>query len=373
MKAIRLWAVVGAAVLALVGLSVATQKTEATPQDKNAPLISHDFETEAGGWVAFGGTGKVEITRNKNDVHAGKGALAYSYVASKDRILATILPVTEFGKATGIQFWVKTDVPTAVLLNLNEKTDEQDIPYQAVFTTKNNEWQRVTIPIEDFILDENKTDPNGKLDLDKVNGIGFLDVLALFGANDPGVAMLLGDHSGTRFLWLDEFTVLTRPMTASKRANGVIDTFDRDYVSWLHTPNVTLSNSTGPALVAEYERKADALTFWAHAARPWHFADATRLQFTASATRETTLYVLLEEKGGGKYHALADLPDSGENQEFNVKLSEFVATDDSADTNNKLDLDQVKLIGFADATLLLDPDGDAGKLTVRIRGLKAAP
>jgi hypothetical protein len=63
------------------------------------------------------------------------------------------------------------------------------------FGSAANEWQRVTVALADFTLAEDTKPVNNKLDMDEVEGLGLIDVSALF-ATTPEAAILFGDQTG---------------------------------------------------------------------------------------------------------------------------------------------------------------------------------
>jgi hypothetical protein len=150
------------------------------------------FETPQHGWLVLPGAGgKVELTENPNDVKSGKRALRYTYTAAAGKLNAIVYLEPELW-AQGFRFWVKADRPALFALSLQEQGGER---WVAPFWVSGNEWQRVTIALADFTLAEDTKPVNNKLDMDEVEGLGLIDVSALF-ATTPEAAILFGDQTG---------------------------------------------------------------------------------------------------------------------------------------------------------------------------------
>lgn len=141
------------------------------------PQSRIDFEKAQHGWFVLpGADGKVELTENPNDVKAGKRALRYTYTAAAGKLNAIIYLEPE-SWTQAFRFWMKADRPALFALSLQEESGER---WHAPFWISGNEWQQVTIALSDFMLAEDTKPVNNKLDMDDVQGIGIIDVSALF-------------------------------------------------------------------------------------------------------------------------------------------------------------------------------------------------
>jgi hypothetical protein len=84
---------------------------------------------------------------------------------------------------------VKTDYPTSLAVVLSEKGGGN---YTALFWSSANRWQQIRLAPCDFSLGERDNDPphpDGKLDLDQVQGVGVTDLGQLFGSTPANPAL----------------------------------------------------------------------------------------------------------------------------------------------------------------------------------------
>jgi hypothetical protein len=353
----------------------------AAAQDAPAPILSHGFEQNDGGWQAFppDGTAAVSLTHDAASVKSGKGALQFSYALKKGAFCLLLLPTPDMilSPAKSIRFWVKADHSTSLACVLQEKDGGR---YNAAFSVTKNVWQQVDLSTADFMLDISPTapkDPDAKLDVDQVEAVGVIDVAQLFVQGDPALAAVFGISEGPRTLFLDDFAVNTTPLapaTTLKNGEGSFDTFARQQVGWIGTGEVQLTKVSGAPLegvgmAAKYHQApAKVVGFSRYVPGP-ALAGATKLSLSAASLRPAKIVVQVEEKGGGKYNTTVELPGNSGRADLTVKFADFKPAQDSKDDNNKLDLDQVVQIVFYDATGLLDnTDGDN---TLWINNIKA--
>src|ERR1051325_9670415 len=95
-------------------------------------------------------------------------------------ILLLPTPDMVLSKAKSFKFWIRTDHATPVGFTLQEKDGGR---YNALFSTPKGVWQQVELSVADFQADTNKDapkDPDGKLDMDQVEGVGIIDVAQIF-------------------------------------------------------------------------------------------------------------------------------------------------------------------------------------------------
>jgi len=325
----------------------------ALAQDTPAPILNHTFEQNDGGWQGVsmaGGKVSVNLTHDANGVKSGKGALKFDYELKKGDFSLLLLPTPDMvlGKAKSIKFWIKADHSTPIGIALQEKDGGR---YSTVFTVQKDTWQQVEVSPSDFALDTSKDapkDPDGKLDMDAVENAGLIDMAQIFIQGDDAFATVLGISAGPRTFYLDDFTVNTTALVSSatlKNGEGLLDTFARPQVSWIAFGEVQLSHATGKPL--------EGIGLQAK----YHQAPAK-------------VIVQLEERGGGKYNTIVELPGNSGRADLALNLADFKASQDSKDDNNRLDLDQVTQIIFIDGTGLLD-NTDADN-TLWVNGIKAA-
>jgi len=355
----------------------------ALAQDTPAPILNHTFEQNDGGWQGVsmaGGKVSVNLTHDANGVKSGKGALKFDYELKKGDFSLLLLPTPDMvlGKAKSIKFWIKADHSTPIGIALQEKDGGR---YSTVFTVQKDTWQQVEVSPSDFALDTSKDapkDPDGKLDMDAVENAGLIDMAQIFIQGDDAFANVLGISAGPRTFYLDDFTVNTTALVSSatlKNGEGLLDTFARPQVSWIAFGEVQLSHATGKplegiGLQAKYHQAPAKVCGFSKFIAPGAMAGATKLMLSAASLKPAKIIVQLEERGGGKYNTIVELPGNSGRADLALNLADFKASQDSKDDNNRLDLDQVTQIIFIDGTGLLD-NTDADN-TLWVNGIKAA-
>ncbi|GIV07552.1 MAG: hypothetical protein KatS3mg017_0754 [Fimbriimonadales bacterium] len=307
------------------------------------PRSRIDFENAQHGWLVLPGAGgKVELTENPRDVKSGKRALRYTYTAAAGKLNALIYLQPE-DWAQAFRFWGKADRPALFALSLQEESGER---WHAPFWISGNEWQQVTIALSDFMLAEDTKPVNNKLDMDDVQGIGLIDVSALFLAT-PDAAILFGDQSGTRVMWLDDFEFLGKAPTRRNDPN-IIDDFQRDYLTWMATAYTTLKREAGGMRV-EYNMPFPYLFGALRMLEPNALRDSRGIETVVQVKTPTTLAVFVEEADGERWQATFEA--GGENKPEPKRLlwSQFTITDDTKGKGDgKFDPAKVKMLALAD-------------------------
>ncbi len=348
---------VGAGCL-LLGLWAAPAQT--------APILKHTFEENENGWISGTPTGTVSLTHDAKNVKAGKGALQFGYGVRKGELNVLTLPIPDgaLAKAKALRFWIKTDKASPIGLSLNEKDGGH---YFAAFSVPKDKWQLVELAPADFALGEGPNDPkdpNNKLDMDKVESVGLVDVAQFFANLEGDFAKLLNIGEGAHTLYLDEFTITDEvlPKTYTSADGEVrLDTFARPQLAWMAIGDVQVSRVEGKPLEgagmqAKYHQSPlkggapASIAGFVKAIPVGILTGATKLIFSAASLKPAKLIVQLEEKSGGKYNTTIDLPGGPDRAEFSASLAELTAAQDSKDDNDKLDLDQVKQLVIIDVT-----------------------
>ena len=122
-----------------------------------------------------------------------------------------------------IRFWAKSDHDTSIAVLLAETKPGSD--YTAWFWAPVGQWQLIEFTPADFAVGDgpkDPVDPDGKLDLDQVEGVGLID-LSYFrnGLRQSGGGKLeIGEARGAHTLLIDEFEVLSTTPTKTTRLDG---------------------------------------------------------------------------------------------------------------------------------------------------------
>jgi hypothetical protein len=317
-------------------------------------LVHRDFETDAAGWIAMGAGASVQVTHQPGQTHSGTGALAFTYELKRGQNTAAVMPATPaMARMTRLRFWVKTDrdTPAAVLLS---EVKPGGGNYTAWFWLPANTWQQIELTPADFVLadgPQDPKDPDGKLDLDQLQGVGILDLGSFF----PGVPTNAGAHT----MFIDDFEVLGGP-APSAPSSMRIDNFDRGFLPWI-TPSVItpgvmelkLSASDNPlhepALESSYEQTDAPLPSLLRRIGNYDLAKAVRLDFDVASDQDTILLVALEVKRPGaaqgpRFNLPIYPPGKHEVFHVSIKLEDFQG-------QGKLDPSQLKTL------IITDPSG----------------
>lgn len=235
------------------------------------PILHTDFENGPGGWIVMGESASLRAAHEEPDRREAKPSLAFDYEIGPKKFAAAILPV-EPGALAGldqIHFWVKTDIPTSLVVTLNEKGGGN---YAAMAWSPGSVWQEVRLETRDFALGDkgnDPPDPDGKLDVDQVKAIAVADLAQIFGAapRNPSMPIALADHAGKHTLLINGFEVLSG--NSPRKDNLVIDQFDAPQLSWMspggaifHLDN-SRDHAPGPAMEVDYTRAPNALVLFA--------------------------------------------------------------------------------------------------------------
>ena len=347
------------------------------------PLFRQNFEDgRPDPWMVFGEKARLSLTQKTENVKEGTTALQFDYPIEKGQLSALIVP-TPGGvpaRVKSFRFWVKTDYATPLALVLEEQGGGR---YLYVFSAPKDTWQRVEVSPSEFVQAQDKDapqDPNGKLDLDRVAAVALGDMSQLFIQSDE-FARILGVKAGAHTLYLDDFVVSEElpPLpedAAPVTGNEDLDSFLHPQLAWVATGAVRLKSTRdqgvdGQGLQADYEQAQDKLAGLMKLLPKGRLAGMGQLTFSVAATNPTTLLVQLEEKSGGKYNAIVDVPGNALATEAKLAPASFKVSDDSKDDNDQLDLDQVKQILFLDATGLLGLG--EGSNTLWISRLRVVP
>ncbi len=324
----------------------------ASAQDNPDILVHLDFENGVEGWSALGPGGSVQVTHNPAQTHSGSGALAFTYEIKRGQMAAAVMHApASMARMQRLRFWIKTDrdAPAAVVFSEVKPGGN----YTAWFWAPANTWQRIELTPADFMLTDgpqDPKDPDGKLDLDQLQGIGVMDLGSFFPV-PPG-------NAGPHTLWIDDFELLSGPAAASKTAAAsgvVIDNFDRGFLPWITTGNMELKLSTEgnplhePALEASYEQSDNPLPILLRRIGNYDLSKAARLDFDVASDVETTLAIALEVNRPGfaqgpRYTLPIYPPSKREPFHVSVKLDDFQG-------QGKLDPSQLKTL------ILTDPSG----------------
>jgi hypothetical protein len=321
---------------------------------------------DAADWIAMGQGGSV---RSVN------GTVTIAYELGSKQFSAAVLPVAgTFARMQRVKFRVKPDHDTAVGVLLGEKKPGGN--YTAWFWALANVWQPVELTPADFALGDgpnDPADPDGRLDLDQVEGIAIFDFAHFLGSlpENSAFPVAINRPTGAHTLLLDNFEVVTG--APQLRHAAEIDSFDRGFLEWITLGGMDLKlsptpNPLGmPALQATYEEIQGQFAVLLRRLSNLNLSGAKRLVFDIASERDVTLVISLELKKGARYN-LTIFPPAGR-KVFHVNLS---LTDFEPDQNGaagELDPAQLKSLALTDITSATS--GESGRNTLWIGRVEA--
>ena len=325
------------------------------------PLLSQTFKDNDGGWVAFGGTAKASVSHEAEITQPAAGALKFEYAISKGDLNGLYLttPLGSWTKARNFKFRVHADSATTIVLALQEQDGGR---YVSMVNVPKGLWQTIELSTSDFILATDKDDPkdpDGKLDMDKVTGVGVVDMSQFFASVDNSVLAGLFDVKlGSHQLYIDSFTVGSDSIPAGSTSLGddvQIETFNHPQLAWIGLGGVKLVRAeekplTGPCLRADYHQTPGKPTILSRAVPSWVLTGSKSISFDIATLKPAKIVVQLEQTDGGKYNAILDLPGGSLPTKAKLALTEFKRSDDSKDDATVPHVALIKNILIMDAS-----------------------
>lgn len=372
-----------------------------------------DFEDGAVNWVAlrwrqdaddFGPDmeAKVGVTDKADQVKTGKGSLYYIYnVAPKNvNMLATMRPF-ELEGMRSLRFRLKCDTASLIGMALRE---ENGARYQTTFYCPAGQWQQATFDLSEFKLADDSTDPNGRLDLDQLQGMFLADASGY-------LIEALGAQQGARVLWLDDFEYSSQPVAPATVApatvapatvapaatlgavgdgSQLIDGFDSGVFRWVplqldtaggqlkaRLSDAPLSFGEGAAgggsksLTTTYKREPGKIQGWLRSLLAGDLKGAASISLALKTSGDGLFLLSVTEKDNSRYQQLIELKAADGWKKLSYALSDLKLADDSTDENNALDTAQIKEIALADLTAML-PGGAVNTNTLWLDDVRSA-
>lgn len=341
----------------------------AAAQQNGEVLLQQDFEGQLSGWMTMNPSAAVRLDKEPSHAHAGSGSLAFSYEIKPRQVAAAVMPAPPaLARMQRLRFWLKTDHATAVAVLLNEIKPGGN--YNAIVWSPANTWQEVELAPTDFFLADGPNDPkdaDGKLDLDRLQGVGLIDMAALF----PPLAAA---SSGAHTLWLDDFEALGGELASASETQPslCVDSFNRGYLAWLSTTGADLKRRPADnplneaAMETSYEQTEEPFPSFVRRINLQGMAQATRLEFDIASEKEATINVSLEMSRSGlpqapRFNLPIYPPASREVFPVSLKLADFQG-------QGKLDPAQLKTLILTDISAA--QSGTLGRNTIWVGNVR---
>lgn len=328
-----------------------------------------DFETDTNGWMTGDKQAKLSVSQEAERASAGNGSLQFSYaprVGAGDDIPGAMFVGTEGGLAgaQALHFAMHSSSAGPMLALLREQ-DESTYVY--IFYLPADQWQVLDLPLADFHLEPSSKDEDGKLSLDQVGGLGFLDPVQWFlqaAQSGKGFPFYFTAPS-RRDLWLDEVKLLAEA-PAMKQAQGpggvaalMIEDCDSDVGYWgilggkgLRATSDSAQAADGNSLRLDYDLPKDTAVAVIRQVPAGGLTGMKSLVFSARAGADCTLAVSVEESDKSRYSAMVQVP-AAKWEQFVVPLREFKLDDDSQDTDAGLQTEKIRSVQFLDITAMV--------------------
>jgi len=258
------------------------------------------------------------------------GVATLRYEIKPGQLALAAMPAPEnLPRMRAVRFRARTDHNTPVAVVLNEREGGR---YSAVFWSAANVWQQIELTPADFALADgpkDPPDPDGKLDLDQVQGVAIADVgQVIAGAPvNPDFPAIIERASGMHTLAIEKFEVVegSRPTAAA----GMIDSFERPFLSWMTLGGMSIGRDGAdsplhePAVRASYMVKDDGLAVLTRSLAALDLSGAAVLEFDIASEQEITLIVGFESKDGKRFHTTIYPPGKREIFAVKLKLADF--------------------------------------------------
>jgi hypothetical protein len=302
------------------------------------------------------------------------GELRFDYKVDPAEFGAITLPLPGgFKDANVARFEVRTDGPRTLAVALDEKEGGRWI---ALVATPKNDWQKVELSAADFALstgDNEPKDPNGKLDLPKVQSLSVLDMDTLFVRDKSPVAQIFFPDAiaGPRILTLREVS-----FSASAPAAPGLDGLGRPQAGWLPVGGLRVKRTAtsplgGAALEATYRSGANRVGGMMRPLPPRALASKTALTLSLASEKAATFRLQLEDDRGAKWDIPISVPGEKKKKAVRLALADWTPSQDTKDPDAKFDVARIKQLGLIDASGLAG--AETTENTLWLSGLSASP
>ena len=356
----RVSALLGA--FGIAALAAHGQIPEGAAAPPTALPIRQTFLTSPYGWTVMGTGAKVSVVPDPLKLNSADGALRLDYTVAPGQFGVFALPLGDgvLARAKAFRVLVRSDYATNVVIGMQEADGGR---YLATFYVPKDKWQQVELTPADFLLADGPNDPkdpDDKLDLDQIRGIGLTDAAALWAqTNNTVLADLFGVKPGPHTLYLADFQINAVPLNGASGAPPaptVIDAFAHPQIGWLVLGGAEASQVSGAPLPGKglqihYVQAPAKASGMLRSVRKGLFTAATKLSMSVASVKATTLLIQVEEVDGNKYNATVYVPaGASKTTAVSVSFADFKAADDSKDKTGKLDLSQVNKLLILDAS-----------------------
>lgn len=320
-------------------------------------IRTQDFETGLGGWVVLGDKAQVGLVHDPAWVNTGRAALAYNYSVDKGVVHVLVLPVTtgSLSKVQTLSLAVKSSVLANVAISLEEQGGGR---WTAPVSLPAGKWTELTLRTDDFALatgEGDPSDPNGRLDMDRVRQLTVVDVGAMLAGQSADMARMFGIQAGTRRLAIDNLT-FGNALATTARPGGLTRRLDRFDEPVLHSmvlgaSQVTLERGaplTQPGLSLIYAKGPGAVMSWIQPVKEGELSGAQDIRLQLASRMKSELVLKLEQANGDKFQTSLEVAGDGKLKDYTLPIKQFERADDSRSRAKTPDMARVNQVVLMD-------------------------
>lgn len=318
--------------------------------DAPTPVASFDFEQAepASCWTSTAHEAALAIVRTPDLVRSGAGALQLTWTPLDGRIAFLELgPVALMGRPRSLSLSIRMSEASPLMYAVRESDGSE---YQGYMYTPGGRWHDLTVDLDELMLSEVSQDENDRLDVGQISSIVVADISNLSG--EAGES--LGIKQGEQHMWLDNVAISERlaPHRSRRGPEGesIIDDFDLDPVRCLPIGGPTLELTAGPdgddpsALRVGYDQQGYRWAGFVAAVGYLNLTRYTQIGLRVKADCAAPLTVVLEERDGSKYVTRHQLDPAAGWHDLALDFACFSLDPATQDENDRLDLDQLRVI-----------------------------
>jgi len=352
--------------LGIAATGVLGQDQPAAPREEVA--LEFGFDADAEGWTAMDDAALLTVAHEADEVKVGTGALRWEFEPTAGKMPGLAAQAGAAPNGQSFSMWMKSSVACLLAVGLQEAGGAR---YITASYCPADEWKKIEVALDDFMLSDDTTDDNDALDPDQIAACMVIDLAAMLLEN-PEAAMFLGMTTELRTILLDDFRVSPRPVARQRvvrdAAGGgreiTLQTFDTSSIFLIPVRNTTAENvqyedADGGAVALRYDLTGAQFPL-AGAIMPvqlGELAGLDQVRVVVSSEQPMTLAVMIEEKENpaegldkSGYTATRTLAGGGEWETIELSPDDFKLNDDSSDENGALNGEQLSMIAIIDAT-----------------------
>ena len=304
---------------------------------------------------------KLDVVGDPDVVKVGQKALALSHQPAPGVVEGFFIQNLALAGTASVRMWLRCTATAEVVIAAEEADGSQ---YDVGLIAPPDEWQEVQLNWEDFTVAEDSQDENGELDAAQIVSVSVIDATGFLALLGQAVGFF-DVPLGARTLYMDEVVFDAEPVeglfaehVSDLGKSLVLGDFERSLVNWLclGTAELELVREKDVAAAGRgclrmgYDLPVGKLVALLCGVDGARAGQAYGLRFKVRCSDDCTLVVNAEEGDKSRYNRTVELVGEDEWSDIELRFDEFELEGDSEDENDRLDLDQVTHVVFADVT-----------------------